>query len=145
MRWAPAACLLLFAAAATLSLIGDAATFDETAHLPAGLSYLQRGDFRMNPEHPPLAKAWAALPLWVASTPVDYTGPAWSPRTSQWVFGYELLNGPRGHSERRDPRRLLIPARLMIVLLGVGQPDFVHITGRSARPITGSTSLKRNT
>jgi hypothetical protein len=36
---------------------------DEPIHLFAGYSYLKWGDFRSNPENPPLAKLWAALPL----------------------------------------------------------------------------------
>lgn len=39
------------------------ATYDETTHLPSGYSYLKWNDYRMNPEHPPLIKLWAALPL----------------------------------------------------------------------------------
>ena len=38
-------------------------TYDEPVHLFAGYSYLKWGDFRINPEHPPLAKVLAALPL----------------------------------------------------------------------------------
>ena len=49
-----------------ISLRLESATFDETAHLPAGYTYLDRFDFRLNPEHPPLFKAWAALAPWAA-------------------------------------------------------------------------------
>ncbi len=38
-------------------------TADESFHLVAGYSYLRWGDFRINPEHPPLVKLLAALPL----------------------------------------------------------------------------------
>ncbi len=38
-------------------------TFDEPVHVLAGYSYLKWKDYRVNPEHPPLAKALAALPL----------------------------------------------------------------------------------
>ncbi len=38
-------------------------TVDEPVHVLSGYSYLKWGDFRANPEHPPLAKMWAALPL----------------------------------------------------------------------------------
>ena len=65
LRWLPALLLVVFASAGAFSLIRDSASFDETAHLPAGFTYLDRWDFRLNPEHPPLSKAWAALPLWL--------------------------------------------------------------------------------
>jgi hypothetical protein len=41
----------------------SSATTDEVIHLPAGYSYLRYHDYRMNPEHPPLIKKLAALPL----------------------------------------------------------------------------------
>ncbi|RZA30390.1 MAG: hypothetical protein EOP92_34985 [Lysobacteraceae bacterium] len=42
----------------------DSFTVDEPWHVVAGASYVRTGDFRLNPEHPPLAKLWvgAAMP-----------------------------------------------------------------------------------
>ena len=36
----------------------DDFTLDEPYHIVAGVSYVERGDFRINPEHPPLVKLW---------------------------------------------------------------------------------------
>jgi hypothetical protein len=36
----------------------DDFTFDEAYHIASGVSYVERGDFRLNPEHPPLVKLW---------------------------------------------------------------------------------------
>ena len=36
----------------------DGFTLDEAYHIAAGVSYLKYGDFRINPEHPPLVKLW---------------------------------------------------------------------------------------
>jgi tetratricopeptide (TPR) repeat protein len=36
----------------------DGFTFDEAYHIAAGVSYVRDGDFRINPEHPPLVKLW---------------------------------------------------------------------------------------
>jgi hypothetical protein len=36
----------------------DDFTIDEPYHIVAGVSYVQRADFRINPEHPPLVKLW---------------------------------------------------------------------------------------
>ncbi|ANM29519.1 hypothetical protein ABI59_07885 [Acidobacteria bacterium Mor1] len=139
-RWTvPLACLLLvvFFAAGYVSMRGDSATFDETAHLPAGLSYLERHDFRMNPEHPPLPKMWAALPLRLGiggaggeGPHADYDSPAWQGRSvqpgttmktaaDQWEFGFETINGPLDRVARRDPSGALIPGRTMMLLWGV--------------------------
>ncbi len=41
----------------------DSATMDELAHIPSGYSYLALKDYRLNPEHPPLMKDLAAVPL----------------------------------------------------------------------------------
>jgi tetratricopeptide (TPR) repeat protein len=36
----------------------DSFTVDEPYHIGAGVTYFQTGDFRLNPEHPPLIKLW---------------------------------------------------------------------------------------
>lgn len=38
-------------------------THDETWHLTAGYTFLRWDDYRMSPDHPPLLRKWAALPL----------------------------------------------------------------------------------
>ena len=42
----------------------DSFTIDEPYHIVAGASYVRTGDFRLNPEHPPLMKLWlgASMP-----------------------------------------------------------------------------------
>ncbi len=42
----------------------DGVTVDEPWHIVAGVEYVRSGDFRLNPEHPPLTKLWvgAAMP-----------------------------------------------------------------------------------
>ena len=54
---------LLFVTLATTSFVQKSPTVDEPLHLFAGYSYLKWGDYWVNPEHPPLAKMLAALPL----------------------------------------------------------------------------------
>ena len=122
--------LLLYAGLASFSLRRESATFDETAHLPAGVSYLERFDFRMNPEHPPLAKAWAAVPIVLSGGPrVNDRGAAWE-RGDEWTFGFEMLNGPVESAERRDPADLLVPARSMMVVSGMLLGVAVFLWGR---------------
>lgn len=53
--------LFLIAAAVIRSAIAtrlDGFTIDEAYHIAAGVSYVRLGDFRINPEHPPLVKLW---------------------------------------------------------------------------------------
>jgi hypothetical protein len=130
-RIAVPALLALFVVCGFVSLSRDSATFDETAHLGAGVSYLETGDFRLNPEHPPLAKLIAAAPLaFLHRGGGDYDSPLWTgsrvsagdarrSHASQWGFGFEFLNGPRKDALRRDPAARLSPARCTILFLGV--------------------------
>ena len=39
----------------------DGFPLDEDYHIVAGVSYIQRADFRINPEHPPLVKPWVGV------------------------------------------------------------------------------------
>lgn len=47
----------------TLSIRQETQTWDEACHIFSGYSYWTRGDFGMNPEHPPLLKLLATIPL----------------------------------------------------------------------------------
>ena len=160
-RWvegpvAPILLLAIFFVAGLVSLWGESATFDETAHLPAGLSYWQQGDFRLNPEHPPLAKLWAAFPAWIAGWgEPNYDANAWNGTpvsgqpglrsgASEWVFGYEAMNGPVGHTARSDPRALLRSGRIAMLLGGLLLGGLVYSWSRELwgpRGAVGSTFL----
>jgi hypothetical protein len=57
-------CLLVLMGANLLSVVWrKGLTADEFYHVPAGYYHLTRGEFRVNTEHPPLLKMFAALPL----------------------------------------------------------------------------------
>lgn len=58
-----AALLATLALELTLSIRRETQTWDEACHIFAGYSYWTRGDFGMNPEHPPLVKLLASIPL----------------------------------------------------------------------------------
>lgn len=66
-RRAEAVTLLLFALIfggfSIASFQQKSPTVDEPVHLLSGYAALKWGDFRVNPEHPPLAKMLAAIPL----------------------------------------------------------------------------------
>jgi 4-amino-4-deoxy-L-arabinose transferase-like glycosyltransferase len=55
--------LALLAAELTLSTRQQSQTFDEACHIFAGYRYWKNLDFGINPEHPPLVKLVAAIPL----------------------------------------------------------------------------------
>ena len=69
--WPATAALLAYLCAVQIgSALQECATADEPVELAAGYTYLKTGDYRMNPEHPPLAKILAALPPTVILFPV---------------------------------------------------------------------------
>ncbi len=101
----------------------ESATVDEIAHVGAGLSYLQRLDLRLNPEHPPLGKMLAAMPLVLSGAHADYSSPAWklaadffSAYGSQWIFGDAVL----GRWNRWKPTLMWarFPMLILTLLLG---------------------------
>ena len=70
------------------SLLGENPTVDEVAHLPAGVSYWQKGTFKLYHHNPPLVKLVAALPV-VLAKPITaplYELKAWLDE-SQATFG----------------------------------------------------------
>jgi hypothetical protein len=70
----------------------DATTFDEVAHIPAGYSYLTQGDYRLNPEHPPLIKDLAAIPLLFLKLNFPTNIKAWTEDVNgQWDIGRIFL------------------------------------------------------
>src|SRR3989344_1771039 len=95
----------------------DAATFDEVAHIGAGYTYLAYQDSRLNPEHPPLIKDLAALPLMFFDLKFDISKPFWTApdvNSRQWIAGDLLLYG-----EGNNPDQIIFWARLPIILLAI--------------------------
>jgi Dolichyl-phosphate-mannose-protein mannosyltransferase len=63
IRFVVVALLAVFAGLLYFSVRQESQTFDEADHLFAGFEYWKHGDFGRNPEHPPLAKLAASLPI----------------------------------------------------------------------------------
>jgi len=105
-----AAAIALQAGLSIDAMRGNAATFDEGAHLPAGYTHLALGDHRLNPEQPPLVKLLAAAPLLLARPVVKTDDRSWA-EARQWEFGRRFLY------RWNDGDRLLFLGRLPIVAL----------------------------
>jgi len=96
----------------------ESITIDEIAHIGAGVSYVQKLEFRFNPEHPPLPKVLAALPLVLRGARADYSSPSWTFSQSfypafagQWIFGEQFV------SKWNDPVSTLAWARFPMLIL----------------------------
>jgi dolichyl-phosphate-mannose-protein mannosyltransferase len=101
--------LVAFSLQALLAVPKLSATNDEAVHLAAGFSYWKTRDFRLNPEHPPLAKLVAALPLLLFGPKFSATGENWK-RAAEFQFGFDFLY-------HNDADRLLFWSRTMMILL----------------------------
>ena len=122
--------LALMAVLAGGAALRESVTFDEVAHIGAGVSYLQKLDLRMNAEHPPLPKVLAALPLVLRGVRADYTHTSWTfsekffpAYLGQWVFGEWLLE------KWNDPKTTLLWARLPMLLLTLALGWVVYACG----------------
>lgn len=115
------ACLLIFTfSIAVLSIREDSVTMDEVAHLPSGYSYLTQKDMRLNPEHPPLVKDLAAIPLlFIKDINFPYNIKDWKDDVNgQWGFGYYFLY----HTDNPADDMIFwarIPMILISVILGL--------------------------
>ena len=71
----------------------DSIIVDEDPHIGAGYSYLVKQDMRLNPEHPPLVKDFAALPLLFLGLDHDaFETKSWQEDINgQWDFGRALI------------------------------------------------------
>ena len=98
------------------SVWNDSATVDELAHVPAGFGYVTQLDYRLNPEHPPLIKALAALSANIFVKPYFPTETVhWREEiNSQWAQGDAFLYG-----FENDADRILFWSRLPLILLSV--------------------------
>lgn len=110
--WPAAVALTAFMTGAQIySALQENQTFDEGVHLMAGYSYLITGDFRMNVEHPPLAKLLCALPLLALRPHFPTEDPAWQ-SVDSWVLADSFLyhNGPPAD-------RMLLLGRLVTIAI----------------------------
>src|SRR6202008_304861 len=113
--------LLLFMAILAGGAAGrGSVTIDEASHIASGGSYLQKLDWRLKEDPPPLPKVLAAIPLVLRGVHADYSHISWKisedffpAYVGQWVFGQWLLT--RGN----NPVATLAWARLPMLLLAL--------------------------
>ena len=104
---------VVFVALTVGSYTQQSATVDEPQHLTAGYTALRLHDYRIDQEHPPFLRLWAALPLLaMPDVRLDTNTVSW--QTGQdWDFSHHFLY------ELNDADHLLYRARFMTVLLGI--------------------------
>lgn len=98
----------------------ESMTFDEKAHIPAAYSYVRYGDMRLNPEHPPLLKDLAGLPLLFLQPAFPLASKEWqSGVNEQWAVGDMFVNCTRPDVACNDADTILFWSRIPITLIGV--------------------------
>jgi hypothetical protein len=105
--------VLLFLGLGLVFIRANSQTSDEAVHLVAGYVYLVRGDFRLNPEHPPLMKELAALAVWLRYRLPFQPNPILWREGNQWGLGLDFLHRGPVH-----PDDVLAVARFPNLLLG---------------------------
>jgi len=91
------ALLVVLLIQAGLSIERISLTSDEHTHIPSGFTYWKTRDFRLNPEHPPLAKLVGGLPLQFRDLSTEQSWPIFeqaefdSTTWDQWAFGETFL------------------------------------------------------
>ena len=105
----------------------DSAIDDELAHIPAGYGYVSQLDYRLNPEHPPLIKALAMLPVLFLQPNFPTQNPAWTSEINgQWDMGTAFL-----YQSGNNADEIIQTARIMPILLTILAILLVYFLARS--------------
>ncbi|MFH1366718.1 MAG: glycosyltransferase family 39 protein [Patescibacteria group bacterium] len=91
----------------------DSQTIDEGVHISAGYSYWLTGDFRINPEHPPLFKLLSAVPLLFYGLDLPINDQSWA-NYNEWDFGRQFL-----YHNTKPADSIIFLARLFPIILGI--------------------------
>jgi len=110
--WAAVVVLLgAMGAAQVTSALQETQIWDEAIHIAAGYSYLKTGDYRLNREHPPLAKLLSGAMLLPLDPELPLDSEAWK-KADGVEFGDLFL-----YKNRVDPETMLFRARAAIMAL----------------------------
>jgi hypothetical protein len=125
--WAVVALVVLLAAQALQIVVAvhrESLTFDEEDHMYAGYRMWKAGDFGLNPEHPPLVKLLATLPV--------LGDKLWLPPLKGIFFKGEAFTGGRDWLEHNDggSQRLVFRMRLAAAVLALALSVVVFFAAR---------------
>lgn len=102
----------------------ESLTWDETDHMYAGYKMWKSGDYGLNPEHPPLVKLLATLPVLGEKL--------WTPPNIPIFFKGEAMVGGGAWLTRNDggSQRLVFRMRLAAALLAMGLSLTIFLAAR---------------
>lgn len=111
--------VVIFSALEIAAFTRTSATWDEPTHLTAGYAALAHGDYRVDPEHPPFLRMWAALPLLLMpsvaldTTTIDRVEPGQWATSALFTYTHDVVY------RQNDADRLIYAARGMMVVWGL--------------------------
>ncbi len=108
--WIPALLLLLFAVQSLWFIKTQSLTYDEPAHIVAGVEAWQQGRFEHWNDHPPLGRLWLTIPL--MGTHTDFK---WSTLNNGFLFT-AMTPGPETLAWRSRPMNTLLGLALGLSL-----------------------------
>ena len=112
--------LIIFALELAFSISGQSLSWDEGDHIFAGYMSWKAADFGLNPEHPPLVKALAALPLLPMQLRIPPPKGLTDFKTESYFDGRDLIYGNGGIATAdRIIFRARIAASMLSLLLGL--------------------------
>ena len=104
----------------------DSAIMDELAHIPAGYGYVHNLDYRLNPEHPPLIKALAMLPVLFLNPTFPTNVTAWQTEVNgQWDMGTQFL-----YHAGNDANAIVQTARIFPILITILTIILIYLLAR---------------
>lgn len=104
----------------------DSAIMDELAHIPAGYGYVHNLDYRLNPEHPPLVKALAMLPVLFLQPNFPAASDAWQNQiNAQWDVGAQFL-----YQSGNNANEIIQTARIFPILITLLVLLFIYLLAR---------------
>jgi Dolichyl-phosphate-mannose-protein mannosyltransferase/Tetratricopeptide repeat len=127
--------LVLFVVLLVGSVRQESQMFDESAHIFAGTQYWKHGDFGRNPEHPPLAKLLAAIPV----LSMDIKEP--QPIPIPFFKAQDIVNGSQ-FLYSGDADAILLRGRLVIALISIALAVLVFFAAQEMfNPLAGVLAL----
>jgi len=114
--------LAIFVAQLALTIRTESITWDEDDHLFAGYMSLKTGDFGLNPEHPPMVKMLAALPI--LGMPLRVPG------LQRRDFKHEAFLDGKEFLFKNDADTMLFRARMAAATLTILLALLVFLAGR---------------
>lgn len=127
-------CVLIgmFLSFALYNLIETSVTMDEPDHCFSGYYYWRTGDFSMEPENPPLAKLWLALPTVLIEPKLPpLSSPLYTKRDAYSLGKIFLYSNPY------QGRLLLFLSRLMVLVFAIPLAITIFLWSRKLWGITG--------